>query len=61
MVVCAVFKAFPQDRAQQRCLLLWNAFSERNVEQIVGIMVNGFVLFFARSSWCRGRAVLLGV
>ena len=71
VVVCKVFKVFPQDRLQQRHLSL-ERISERNVEQIVDIpgkrpsrfpsrtWFNGIVHFFARSSWCRGRAVSMG-
>ena len=36
-----VFKVFPQNRVHQRRLLLWNAFSERTLEQIVDIPGGG--------------------
>ena len=36
-----VFKVFTQNRVHQRRLLLWNAFSERTLEQIVDIPGGG--------------------
>ena len=41
LVANGVFKVFSQNRVQQRRLLLWNAFPERTVEQIVDIPSSG--------------------